>query len=268
MTNIADIAITSLDVMRAYSLTGVPMFVLDEMEEVTIANTQERGEVKGKLGRLLTSLKRNKSVSISGTNGLLSAGMLETQTGNAFEKKDSTPVVWTDYLVVASNKATTEYKAVGTVGAEIEALYVLDENGVAIKKLEQTSESPTTGKFKYTAGTMQLEFFADEVPDGTQIAVYYTRNIAGHVLSNMSDHFSQKVRLYIDATGEDRCGNTYHIQIYIPKADFDGDFDLKFGGDQTAHAFKAVSLAGACGSSGSMLWNYTVFGSDAPDVGV
>lgn len=58
--------------------------------------------------------------------------------------------------------------------------------------------------------------------------------------------------------------NVYRIQFFIPKADFSGEFSLEMGENQTAHAFEAESLAGACGAGGS-LWTYTVFGVNTAD---
>ena len=263
MINVPDITITSLDVITAFSMSGAPRFVMDELQNATIANTQEKQDITGKGGRKLNSLKRNKAVTVSGTNGLISAGMLEAQTGGTFQQKESTPILWTDYQVVQSNAATTEYKAVGTAGAEIEALYIRTNEGAAGTKLEQAS-SASEGKFAYDPATKALTFADGEIEDGTEIVIFYTRNVAGDVLTNESDSYSEKLRLYIDATGEDKCANIYRVQIYIPKADFNGDFDIELGGDQSVHAFEAESLAGACGGSGA-LWTYTVFGVDATD---
>lgn len=69
---------------------------------------------------------------------------------------------------------------------------------------------------------------------------------------------------YIDALGEDKCANVYHIQFYIPKADFSGEFSFEMGDNQTVHSFEAEALAGACGAAGS-LWTYTIFGANAED---
>ena len=108
-----------------------------------------------------------------------------------------------------------------------------------------------------------------DLPDGTEIAVYYFRKIQANVLENMSDHYSEKVSLYIDAFAEDKCANIYRVQFYIPKADFNGNFDLEFGENQSAHAFEARSLAGsACNGTGggaATLWTYTIFGEDTED---
>ena len=89
-----------------------------------------------KQGRKLSSLKRNKAVTISGNNGLVSGGLMELQTGCAFENKVTT-VMWTDYLVVNDNQTTTSYKAVGTAGNEIESVYVKNADSTLGKKLTQ-----------------------------------------------------------------------------------------------------------------------------------
>lgn len=99
---------------------------------------------------------------------------------------------------------------------------------------------------------------------GTEVVVYYKRRIKADVLNNESDVYSEKCTLYVDALGEDKCGNVYRIQFFIPKADFSGEFSLEMGENQTAHAFEAESLAGACGAGGS-LWTYTVFGVNTAD---
>lgn len=265
MINVADISITALDTITAYDLAGEPRFVLDELQNAQISNTQERQDITGKGGRRLNTLKRNKAVTISGTNGLVSGGLMEAQTGSAFEHKTSTPVAWIDYLTVRSNAATTSYKAVGTAGAEITGLYVKAADGTIGTKLEQAATA-AAGKFAYAPATKALTFNEGQLADGTEIVVYYTRNIAGNVVTNDSTKYSEKLQLYVDATGEDMCGKVYHIQFYIPKADFSGDFDIDLGDNQTVHAFEAESLAGGnCGSIGGALWTYTIFDGDAED---
>ena len=268
MKNIPDITLTSLDSISAFELDGEPAFILDELQNATIANTQDKQDITGKGGRKLSSLKRNKAVTISGTNGLISAGLAEVQTGGEFETKESTPVAFTDYLTIDTDVAKTTYVAVGTAGKEIEALYIKNGDGSCGVKLEQAAAA-ASGKFAYNPTTKELTFAEGAYDDGTEIIVFYTRNIPGYVLTNMSDNYSGKLQLYIDATGEDRCGKQYHVQFYIPKADFNGEFSWELGGDQVTHGFEAESLAGSnCGGViGGALWTYTVFGVDAEDAG-
>lgn len=262
--NINDITITSLEVITAFDIaTGNYKFTLDELQSATIAQSQDQTEITGKQGRKLATLKKNKSVTISGTNGLVSGGLLELQTGGTFEKK-TTEVLWTDYLTVKSNTATTAYKATGTEGNEIEAVYVKNSDDTLGTVLEQNSTA-ADGKFTYAPATKTLTFKDGAIADGTEIVVYYKRKIQADVLENMSDKYSGKCALYIDALAEDKCANVYRIQFYIPKADFNGEFSFELGDNQTVHAFEAEALAGACGADGS-LWTYTIFGVNTADV--
>lgn len=259
---IADIAISSLETITAFDiLTGNYLFTLDELQNATISQSEDKNAVTGKQGRTITNMKRNKAITISGTNGLLSHGLMELQTGAKFENK-ATEVLWTDYLEVGTgNKVATSFKAVGTVGSEIESLWI-KKNGVMEQELTQASTA-SAGKFAYAPGTKELTFHTD-VEVGTEIVVYYKRKITADTMDNESDVYSQKCMLYIDALAEDKCANVYRVQIQIPKADFNGEFSIEMGDNQSVHAFEAESLAGACGA-GSKLWNYTIFGVDAAD---
>lgn len=274
MIDVNDITITSIETITAFDIrSGAFKWLLDELQNAKIANSQDTTDITGKQGRLLGTMKKNKAVTVSGSNGLISGGLMGTQVGGDFENK-LTNVMYPDYLTVSNNKASTTYKAVGTAGNEIETIYIRNADGTLGKALTQDS-AVGQGKFTYDPGTKELAFYPGDdstdpdVEDGAEIAVYYFRRIQASVLENLSDHYSEKVSLYVDAFGEDRCANVYRIQFYIPKADFSGNFDLEFGENQSAHAFEARSLAGsACnGKTGgkSALWTYTIFGEDTPD---
>lgn len=262
--NLKDITITSLETITAFDVvTGNYLWTLDELQNTTIANSEETTDITGKGGRRLAQLKRNKSMTISGNNGLVSGGLLATQTGGELVNK-TTQVQWTDYLVVTSNTATTSYKAVGTAGAEIEGLYIRNTDGTLGNQLEQDSAA-AEGKFAYAPATKALTFSG--LADNTEIIVFYKRQIVADVLENNSDVYSGKATLYIDAMAEDKCANVFRIQFYVPKADFSGEFSIEMGDNQTVHAFEAISLASSCFSTGgkALLWTYTIFGEDTED---
>lgn len=272
MKNSNDITITSIETITAFDIaTGNYKFTLDELQNATIAQSQEKTDITGKQGRKISSLKKNKAVTVSGNNGMVSGGLMEMQTGCAFENKLTT-VMWTDYLVVNNNEAVTSYKAVGTTGNEIESVYVKNEDSTLGKKLEQDA-AVAEGKFTYDPDTKKIVFYEDEtggkqeIADGTEIVVYYFRKIQADVLTNMSDKYSDKCALYVDCFGEDKCSNVYRIQFYIPKADFNGDFSIEMGENQAVHAFEAESMSGSCGKAGSAsaLWTYTIFGVNTED---
>lgn len=264
--NMNDLTFTSLETITGFDpVSGVHLFTLDELQSATLSHTQDKQDITGKGGRKLTSLKRNKAVTISGNNGLVSGGLLATQVGNEFENK-ATEVLWTDYVTVTSDAATTSYTAVGTTGNEIEAIYVRNSDGTLGDRMTQDS-AVGNGKFTYNPETKALAFKSGEIADGSEIVVYYKRKIQADVLNNMSDKYSGKATLYIDAFAEDKCANVYRVQFYVPKADFNGEFTIELGENQTVHSFEAESLASGCTTAAlnGLLWTYTVFGSNAAD---
>lgn len=263
MVNIYDLAPTSLETITAFDVvTGSYLFAMDELHNASLAQGEEKIDITGKHGRKLNSLKRNKTLTVSGTNGLLSAGVLELQTGAKF-KEAVAEVMWPDYLVVTANAATTTFTAVGSVGNEIAEVLVKDANGFVIKTLTQGAAT-AAGVFTYTPATKALAFHEGDVADGSEIVVNYMRKIQANVLENVAEQYSGKATLYIDLLAEDKCSNVYRVQIKIFKADFSGEFTLDFGEDQTVHNFEAEALAGACGA-GDALFSWTVFGANAED---
>lgn len=273
MNTTRDITYTSLDTITAFDLiTDEYLFTLDELQDATIANSEDKEDIVGKGGRKINSIKKNKAVTVSGNNGLISGGLLALQTGGEFVDVEKAPVKWAERLAITNNEATTTYKAVGTTGNEIGYAYIQNTDNTSKEKLTQDASSASAGKFTYDPETKKITFFESAYTDGTVVLVYYMRNIPAHVVENRSDTYSKKCKLYIDATGEDQCGQIYHVQFLIPRADFSGTFDMQFGDTQSMHAFEASSLTGSgsgcgltsTGDAGS-LWTYTVFANGVED---
>lgn len=264
--NVNDLMITSLETMMACKPNrGDFLFLLDELQNGTIGNTQQNDPITGRGGRTIGQLKRNKAVTVSGANGIVSLGLIEAEVGTEGGARVA-EVKFSDYLVVENNSATTSYTAVGTMGNEIGKVYVKDASGLVVKTLTQDTNA-SEGKFAYNPAEKKITFNESELEDGTQITVYYLRKIqADAYIENDSEHYSETVELYIDALAKDRCQNVYHVQFYIPYADFDGNFDFAMGDTQTIQNFTATSIASACLGSSSKFWTLTVYGEDAEDV--
>ena len=261
---VKDLLVTSLDTVNAFGINGgVHRFELDELQTLTIGNTQANDPLTGKGGRTLGQLKRNKAVTISGTNGMVSLGLIEANLGAAGEHV-KTLVRVPDYIIADSDAATTTNTAVGTVGNEIKEIFVKDADGLVLKTLTQDATA-STGKFSYDPATKKITFAAGDVDEGADLTMYYDRQVMGDVISNMSDNYSEKLEIYVDGTAEDKCKNIYRIQFKVPYADFTGNFDFAMGDSQTTQAFEATSLASACGRGGTKFWDLTVFGLNAED---
>lgn len=257
---IGQYTITSLETITKYDLqTGDFCFLMDELQNASIANSEDKQDITGKGGRKISSLKRNKACTVSGASGLIVNGLMEDQTGGVFTD-GQTNVRYMDYIKVSGNKATTSYAAVGTTGDEIGVVYIHNSDGTLGKKYTQDATAGA-GKFAYNPSSKEISFNAGDIDDGAEIFVSYNRAVNGSTLKNMSDVYSKKGEYFVDCLGEDKCGKVFHIQVHIPKGDMSGNFELTFGDNQSVHNFEIEALAGACGTSGEF-WSYTVFTDD------
>lgn len=253
--DVSKLIITEVAQITAFNNAGELEFIMDEVQNGTINNTQEKSDVQGRNGRKLASLKKNKAVTVSATNGVLVGGALAAQTGTEVEQ-GTFNVRITDVMTVNSNKCTTSKTAVGVTGAEIGTVYIKNANGSLGEKLEQDSAA-AAGKFAYDPTTKELT--VDGIDDGTEIVAFYDVEVESARISNDSEKYSKVLKLYIDVVLQDNCDVEYAGQVIIQRADVSGEFELSLGGDNFAHSFEAESLAGGCTGS-TNLWDLIVYG--------
>lgn len=253
--DVSKLSITEIDQITCFNNSGELEFIMDEIQEGSISNTQEKSDITGRGGRKIGSLKKNKGVTISATNGLLVGGALAAQTGTEVEQGSFNVRKW-ETVVVKSDKATLTGTPVGVAGAEIGYAYFKNANGSLGERFEQDATASATGKFAYA--TKELTFYAGDIPDGTEIVVFYDEEVTSAKISNDSEKYSKVLKMYVDVTAQDNCDNQYHGQFVINRADFNGEFELSMGGDPTVHAIEAESLAGGCSGS-TNLWDFIVY---------
>lgn len=253
--DVSKLIITEVAQITAFNNAGELEFIMDEVQNGTINNTQEKADVQGRNGRKLASLKKSKAVTVSATNGVLVGGALAAQTGAEVEQ-GTFNVRITDVMTVNNNTATLSKTAVGVSGAEIGTVYIKNANGSLGEKLEQDSAA-AAGKFTYSPATKELTF--DGVADGTEVVAFYDVEVESAKISNDSERYSKVLKLYIDVVLQDNCDVEYAGQVIIQRADVSGEFELTLGGDSFAHSFQAESLAGGCTGS-TNLWDLIVYG--------
>lgn len=251
--------IVEIDSLSVYDLNSNNLIAyLDELQSATISHTEDKEDITGKNGRKISSLKRNKRVTISGTNGLLSAGILQAQIGSKFEQLNSAQIKYEEILIAKNGAVKLTYRPVGAIGSEIIGVLVRDINGNTSASYKQSSKAENK-EFTYTPLTKTITFDKSVVTDGSEVIVFYMRKVNGAaVLENTTEHYSVKARIYTDFIAEDKCGNIFRGQFYFPLAEFSGEFDIELGDAQAVHNFEAEVLSGACGKGG-MLWQFTVF---------
>lgn len=259
--NIDNFTITSFDQLTGFSRTDKTLkLLLDELNDFTLSQEEDKSEITGRGGRTVGTLKKNKKVTGKGTNGYLSGGALAVMTGTEIEDGEYNRK-YTDRVIVKSNKATTAETAAGTAGDEIGTIYVRDANQTYIsggKKLTQVASTPKTGEFTYTPDSKEITFFAGDVADGTEVVMFYDVKVTGKKISNDSENYSEVLNAFIDVTCTDVCDKLFHGQFIIPRADFDGTFDIAGGSDPAVQNFGFTSLPDKC-SGKTDLWDFIVF---------
>lgn len=259
--NIDKFTITSYDQLTGFDRTNGSLdMILDELNDFTLSQEEEKVEMTGKGGRVIGSLKKNKKVTGKGTNGMLSGGALAATLGTEIED-GSFEIRYTDAIVVTGNKATTTETAIGTVGNEIGTIYIRDNNNAYISsgtKLTQTSAAPATGEFSYNPETKGITFFDGDVADGVEVIMFYDAKVTGKKITNDADNYSKTLQVFIDVTCQDGCDNVFHGQFIVPRADFNGTFDIQGASDPATLGFEFTSLPDLC-TGKSKLWEFVVF---------
>lgn len=255
--NLDKITITQVDEIMAFNNAKELEFIMDEVTDVTISNAEEKTDITGRGGRVIGSLKKNKTVTISGTNGLIVGGALAAMTGGTVTSGNNR-IRKTEVVTVKTNTATLTGEPVGTTGNEIGYAYLKNENGSLNmdKKLTQNADASSEGTFSFSDGT--LTFYEGDVPDNTEVVVFYDADVESAAVDNVSDKYSKTLEMYIDVTCQDNCDNLYHGQFIIPRADFNGTFDITIGSDPSTQAFECSSIAGGCTGS-NKLWDFIIF---------
>ena len=254
MVNADKLIITEIDQITCFNNANELEFIMDEVQEGSVNNTQDKEDITGRGGRKIGSLKKNKGVTISATSGVVVAGALAAQTGTDVEH-GTFKVRKTEIVSVENNKATITGTPVGSAGSEIGYVYIKEKNALG-KKFSQDATASATGKFAFSG--KDLTFFESDINDGTEIVVFYDDEVESAKVSNDSEKYSKVLKMYIDVTAQDTCDNLYHGQFIVERADFNGEFELSMGGDPTVHSIEAESLAGGCSGS-SKLWDFIVY---------
>ena len=255
--DVSKLSITQIDQITTFNNANELELIMDEIQEGNINNTQEKTDITGKGGRKIGSLKKNKGVTVTATNGLLVGGALAAQTGSEVEN-GTFKVRVTDIISVSSNEGATTQTAIGTAGAEIGTIYKKNSNGSLGDKLTQAATASATGNFAYDPTTKKITFYEGDISDGDEVVAFYDVNVESAKISNNSETYSKVLKMYIDVTCQDNCDNVYHGQFIIQRADFSGEFEIAMGNDPAVHSIEAESLAGGCTGS-TNLWDFIVY---------
>lgn len=249
---VGDFTITEFVDIAAYMRgSGLLDYLLEDLTDFTLNSTQEESEITGRNGRPIGKKKKFKKVDGSGTSGLISPGLMHTQTGG--EIKYGKVKVKREETKPVSGKGTTivtDAVAVGTAGQEIGQIKLFDKGGILVGVYEQGTVV-SDEKFSYDPATKTISLpDNDNIEAGMRVLYAYEREVTATTINNPADKFSKTRELWIHCYAKDHCDTIYRADCHIPRADFKGDFELDLGGDQTTHNFSFDALPDFCNVDG------------------
>lgn len=252
MHQIGDFTITEfVDVAAYFRNSGLLDYRLEDLQDFTLNSSQEESEITGKNGRPIGKKKKFKRASGSGTSGLISPGLMHTQTGG--DIKYGKVKVKREESKPASGKGTTivtDAVAVGTKGKEIGQIKLFGKGGMLVGVYEQGT-TVSEDKFSYDPTTKTISLpNNNNITAGLRVVYAYDREVTATTINNPSDKFSKTRELWVHCYAKDHCDTIYRADLYIPRADFKGDFDTDLGGDQTTHNFSFDALPDFCNLDG------------------
>lgn len=174
--------------------------------------------------------------------------VLALQNGTEVVTGSNKNAVKYDTLKVASNKATTTFKALGTAGGEIGFVNVIDAtNGKILKTLTQDATA-ATGKFAYAPTTKEISFFAGELADGAIVVLSYNfdAGTSAQTITVDVDKFPSTQLVTAYGLVKDICtGSTYQMEINgIAQIDPNWKWDLSASGDPAVQDFNLEFVKG------------------------
>ena len=251
--------ITSVETIENYSRTDdTCLSILDEIKNVSLANTEDSTDVTGKNDQALFTIKKNKAVTGSGSSGYISGNLLALQTGAdpvegkiKFRKREILK------FVTPANTVTLSETAVGTKGAEILSLIVTIDGEATSTKYEQASVAGVN-KFAYSTSdnTITLPTATNDKSGTVEVVYEYEKD--GASVGNKSGTYGKTTHTFINCLGKNTCDEIYFIQIEIYRCDWNANFTFDLGGDAVEHPFEFKSLVDKC-SGENAFWDFKVF---------
>lgn len=251
--------ITSVETIENYSRTDdTCLSVLDEIKNMSLANSEDSSDVTGKNDQALFTIKKNKAVTGSGASGYISGNLLTLQTGAdgvtgriKFRKREILSFTETATTVTLSETA------VGTSGAEILSFIVtIDDETTSTKYTQATAASEN--KFAYSTSDKTITLPTVTANKSGTVEVVYEYEKDGASIGNKSGTYGKTTHTFINCLGKNTCDEVYFIQIEIYRCDWNSNFTFDLGGDGVEHPFEFKSLVDKC-SGDNKFWDFKVF---------
>jgi hypothetical protein len=208
----------------------------------------------------LVPFDHSKKATLTCQSAAWDDAALGTQIGSSPTVGTNTNLVITDILTVTTNAATTTYTALGTVGNEINYVYLRNPDGSLGTKFTQDATA-SASKFTYTPGTKALAFFSGDITTGSEIVVFYnaTAGSTTRTLSSYTDKFAKSVKMVADGLVRNIYNDQdYAMQIIFYKGKVSNKFDFKLAANG-APSVQNFDIEAAQQPGTTKLWDLIVY---------
>ena len=249
MQGALDIGIFSLETnyLEAY---------LEDCLTTNIELTTEKAYVMGRGGSYIKGFSHSKRIPVTVKQGYPTTEVLAIQSGQDVVIGTNKNVVKFEKLKVTSVTATTTYTALGKVGSEIGAVYLLSGKSFDTKFTQATTVAAT--KFTYTPGTKAITFNTSAIDDDAYIMVAYnyTADATAETIKFDTDVFAGNKKVVMTGIAVDNCTDkNYKAQLIFRKMDISDSMTLALDetGDPIVMDIAMQALA-SCESDTLMEW--------------
>lgn len=254
MQGALDVAVFNLE-------TGDLEAFLEDCLTTSIEMSAEKVYSMGAGGAYITGFSHSRRIPVTVTHGYPTAEILAVQSGQDIVVGTNTNIMKVEKLTVTSNTATTSKTALGTVGAELGSLWVLDSSGGFLTKLTQAGTASAT-EFTYTVGTKAIA--TSGLTDGTEIMVAYnyTADATAETIKFDKDIFAGNKKVVMTGIAVDNCSDKhYQAQLIFRKMAILDGFTYDF--DETGDAIvQNMSMEALSSCSSATLMEWVIFDED------
>lgn len=251
ITTIDGFSFDTLDSIKAYK-NGILIAQIDEPTDAKIEFTGDTKESKGANGGRIKSTTINRGVKISGSNGVISGGMI-AMTFNATESNTDVVIKYHASVTVtaadvAAKTITLPKAPYGTVGAEINVLHVTTTAGVVTELTQATT--PAAGKFSLSGSV--ITFNAGAIAVGDIVTCDYDTKLADgistKIVNDLKETSTPVVDVIVEGMGSSVCDSEkqsyYQFKGFQMQANMNWSMDIS--DSQTKQPFEFSSSVSKC----------------------
>lgn len=217
------------------------LWTLTQITDPSLNMTADSEDAVDAIGVPIMTFERNKQCEFSASNALFDLGLLAAQSGT--QKKTATgtatiQVTCSEELTIKNGATVTlKHIPVGTAGAEVPFLYVINPDGTLGTKYE-VGATAGAGVFSVNAATKTITPPTDVLVD-TKVLAFYDYVADGSegngAVQAVADaiNFPDAGRFLLEVLGHDTCDITtkYYAYIDFPAAKLSSEFDINLTTD-------------------------------------